>query len=211
MQYLHSQGVFHADLKPANMLLTGSGTVKLIDFGSSERVAEGARLSSTAGTPAFFPPEVVCGQPYYPFPVDVWALGVSLFMFLYGATRCFLFSSFPSCWQAICSPLRPAFPALCGVQKFHCSDPVFCSPNLTTTSTISMVYDIRFASPRSLQSSMRLAQRPVHGHVSQFRLGATVKSETVSTAVGAMGGRSSASTQWLVRVERNRPSKAVPM
>eukprot|EP00884_Botryococcus_braunii_P022741 jgi/Botrbrau1/9150/Bobra.160_3s0022.1 len=84
VQYLHSQGVYHADLKPQNMLLAGNCSVKLIDFGSSQRVAAGTRLTSTKGTPAFMSPEVVSGLPYLPFPADLWALGISLFMFLYG-------------------------------------------------------------------------------------------------------------------------------
>ncbi|KAI8598093.1 kinase-like domain-containing protein [Dissophora ornata] len=99
LEYLHMQGIIHRDIKPANLLLSGDGTVKISDFGVShfseknalERDLENApMLAKTAGSPAFFAPEL-CYARYAPRPpitkaIDIWALGVTLYCFIYG--RC---------------------------------------------------------------------------------------------------------------------------
>lgn len=51
---------------------------------------EGTRMSTTMGTPAFMAPEM-CGlrsTPFAPFPAEVWAVGVCLYMFVYGRGEC---------------------------------------------------------------------------------------------------------------------------
>ncbi|KAH9474757.1 putative serine/threonine-protein kinase [Psilocybe cubensis] len=78
---LHSIGVIHSDLKPANILFTPSGTVKLGDFGLSHRTPTMAPLhrdtvyaSRAVGTRGYMAPEKVrVGG--YSYPVDYWALG----------------------------------------------------------------------------------------------------------------------------------------
>jgi len=71
--YLHHQGIVHRDIKPANLLWTSDGHVKISDFGVScfmntdnpnlsaqERRNNELELAKTAGSPAFFAPEL-CG------------------------------------------------------------------------------------------------------------------------------------------------------
>lgn len=69
LEYLHFQGIVHRDIKPANLLVSSDNTVKISDFGvsfaSSLNEAEGEdglvselELAKTAGTPAFFAPEL---------------------------------------------------------------------------------------------------------------------------------------------------------
>eukprot|EP00070_Physeter_catodon_P047073 XP_028353967.1 calcium/calmodulin-dependent protein kinase kinase 1 isoform X6 [Physeter catodon] len=60
LEYLHYQKIIHRDIKPSNLLLGDDGHVKIADFGVSNQFeGNDARLSSTAGTPAFMAPEAI--------------------------------------------------------------------------------------------------------------------------------------------------------
>jgi [calcium/calmodulin-dependent protein kinase] kinase len=95
IQYLHSEGIVHGDIKPENMLLSGDGTVKISDFGQSLRIMRNdsyhngpgektSMLTRTLGTPAYLSPEICAGEEYDGFAADMWALGVTLFFFMFG-------------------------------------------------------------------------------------------------------------------------------
>ncbi|CAG2181434.1 unnamed protein product, partial [Oppiella nova] len=83
LEYLHSQGIIHKDIKPGNLLLTNAGTIKITDFGVSEmldtfQMSDLCHLSQ--GSPAFQPPEIADGNEYFSgFKVDIWSSGVTLF------------------------------------------------------------------------------------------------------------------------------------
>lgn len=84
LDYLHANQLAHGDLKPDNLLLGADGRVKIADFGSSQLTRCCDLVNRTAGTPAFMAPEMCSGQPYHARMADVWALGVCLYMFLFG-------------------------------------------------------------------------------------------------------------------------------
>ena len=84
LDYLHSKNIVHGDLKPDNMLLASDGRVKISDFGSARMVDHGHTTVRTMGTPAFMAPEMCEGQPYHGEVADIWALGICLYMFVYG-------------------------------------------------------------------------------------------------------------------------------
>lgn len=88
LNYLHSCGVVHRDIKPQNLLITNCGTLKIIDFGVSQILSMwnyNDLCSNYEGSPLFQAPEVVCGQPEYAgFKVDVWSSGVTLYLMLCG-------------------------------------------------------------------------------------------------------------------------------
>ncbi|KAM9045757.1 calcium/calmodulin-dependent protein kinase kinase 1 isoform 3-T4 [Megaptera novaeangliae] len=87
LEYLHYQKIIHRDIKPSNLLLGDDGHVKIADFGVSNQFeGNDARLSSTAGTPAFMAPEAISesGQSFSGKALDVWATGVTLYCFVYG-------------------------------------------------------------------------------------------------------------------------------
>ncbi|MFD8084468.1 serine/threonine-protein kinase [Kitasatospora sp. NPDC059722] len=84
----HAAGITHRDIKPSNVLITPSGTVKVLDFGiarAADPYATGDRLTQTGfivGTPPYMAPEQARG---YPEPrSDLYALGCVLFEMITG-------------------------------------------------------------------------------------------------------------------------------
>jgi len=92
LQYLHSHGVMHRDLKPENLMMVSSAhsaAVKLIDFGACAALPAGRALPcDLQGTLPYCAPEMLAGVPYA-FGVDMWSLGVVLYVMLSG-TDCFM-------------------------------------------------------------------------------------------------------------------------
>ncbi len=85
IEFLHHHHVIHRDIKPENILLFHRDHVKVSDFGVSHIFDQEDMLSKTAGTPAFMAPEAVnvAGDKFEGRPVDVWALGVTLYCFIF--------------------------------------------------------------------------------------------------------------------------------
>jgi len=76
LNFLHTNQMAHRDLKSANIMLTLSGGVKLIDFGLCSDVSQG-KVVHMVGSPFWMPPEMILRQPHG-LPVDVWSFGVCL-------------------------------------------------------------------------------------------------------------------------------------
>jgi serine/threonine-protein kinase len=91
MSEAHSQGVYHCDLKPGNILFDGNGVAKLADFGiahvSGALVARSWRTASdfSSGTLLYMAPEQLDGVRDDP-RVDVYALGAVFYRVLSGRT-----------------------------------------------------------------------------------------------------------------------------
>jgi eukaryotic-like serine/threonine-protein kinase len=77
LAHAHSMGVVHRDLKPANLMITETGSVKIMDFGIA-RVAGTEHLTNAGymmGTPAYMAPEQVMGHEI-DARADLYAMGV---------------------------------------------------------------------------------------------------------------------------------------
>jgi serine/threonine-protein kinase len=87
LAYLHDNGIVHRDLKPENLLVTNSGDLKLIDFGTA--LLEGAKrltwrhLTESLGTPDYMSPEQIQGD-RGDARSDIYAWGVMMYEFVTG-------------------------------------------------------------------------------------------------------------------------------
>ena len=94
IEYCHYSKIIHRDIKPSNLLLDENDHVKIADFGVSNMFdGDNDLLNKYAGSPAFQAPEVLdysAKDKYSGKAADIWAMGVTLYCFLYG--KCPFFS-----------------------------------------------------------------------------------------------------------------------
>ena len=87
LKILHDHGVIHRDLKPENLLLSnepdGSRVVKIADFGLAGLIESQEDMKKFCGTEGYAAPEIMKNVPYNA-SVDVWSLGVIVFILLSG-------------------------------------------------------------------------------------------------------------------------------
>ncbi|XP_076029062.1 serine/threonine-protein kinase Chk1-like [Oratosquilla oratoria] len=88
VEYIHSRGIVHRDLKLDNLLLTKEKVLKIADFGLADFFiidGEEIRLTGKVGAKSYMAPEVLqCqeGSSYLGPPVDLWSCGIVLFAML---------------------------------------------------------------------------------------------------------------------------------
>lgn len=87
IKYLHERNIVHRDIKPENILLTDKDLhVKLADFGLAKIIGEESFTTTLCGTPSYVAPEILADskQRKYTKAVDIWSLGVVLYICLCG-------------------------------------------------------------------------------------------------------------------------------
>ena len=83
LEYLHSKGVIHRDLKSLNVLLDENNKAKICDFGMVRTMNEGPK-TGMIGTVHWMAPEVLMSSPDYDQKVDVYSYGIFLWELLTG-------------------------------------------------------------------------------------------------------------------------------
>ena len=78
LDYLHSQGVIHRDIKGGNILTTKDGIVKLADFGVATKLNDSDKSNSVVGTPYWMAPEVIEMSGQVTSACDIWSLGCTV-------------------------------------------------------------------------------------------------------------------------------------
>ena len=86
VNYWHELNIIHRDLKPENLLYESSdegSLIKISDFGIARFVPSATFATTAWGTPGYVAPEVIMGKKYGK-EVDVWSIGVILYILLWG-------------------------------------------------------------------------------------------------------------------------------
>ncbi len=84
--FAHRNRIMHRDIKPENIIITPSGDVKLLDFGTGKDLSRRSISNTIIGSRPYMAPEQIMGESR--LAGDVWALGVILYAF---ATECLPF------------------------------------------------------------------------------------------------------------------------
>ncbi|KAI8893694.1 kinase-like domain-containing protein [Globomyces pollinis-pini] len=84
VHYCHSQSIVHRDLKPENILFDSQGNLKLADFGFANIMIVGTLFDEFCGSPEYAAPEMIAKKQYLGPEVDIWSLGVLLYVMITG-------------------------------------------------------------------------------------------------------------------------------
>jgi serine/threonine-protein kinase len=161
LEYLHSQTppVIFRDVKPANVMVTLEGTVKLIDFGVA-RLFDPTKRTDTLkmGTAGYAPPEQYAGQGQTTARSDIYALGATLHELLTGAD--------PTAQPFVFNPPRTLDPSV----SPSLSEAVMRAVNLNPSD--------RFPSAQAMKEALEKTTRP-----RRFRLPSIQRQESTGTKV----------------------------
>ncbi len=109
LSYVHERNLIHLDIKPSNIMLSTSNSVKLVDFGISQD-DKSIKHDKPMGSPAYMSPEQVEGGKV-DFQTDIYSTGIAMFELLTGRLPFHQCESREELFQAIKLNKMPSFEA----------------------------------------------------------------------------------------------------
>ena len=83
MQYLLDNKIVHRDMKPQNILMTQTGTIKITDFGFARYFDNDLLIQTICGSPLYMAPEIM-KEKKYNYKSDLWSIGIIFYQMLMG-------------------------------------------------------------------------------------------------------------------------------
>ena len=150
LQYVHEHGLIHRDIKPSNLMLTPTGTIKVIDLGLAltrmEPTAQLTKSGLVLGTMSYCPPEQLRDPARVDIRADIYSLGCTLYHLLAGK---------PPYWQrttvaeVVDAHLHEPFPSLAEVRP---DAPPSLDPVLARMTAKDR--DARFSTPHEVVETL---------------------------------------------------------
>lgn len=83
MEYLLKNKIVHRDMKPQNILMTQTGTIKITDFGFARYFDNDLLIQTICGSPLYMAPEIM-KEKKYNYKSDLWSIGIIFYQMLMG-------------------------------------------------------------------------------------------------------------------------------
>ncbi|KAH9313042.1 hypothetical protein KI387_028077, partial [Taxus chinensis] len=193
LNYLHTQGIVHCDIKAKNLLVGAGGVVKLGDFGSARiREEKGLSIKHLRGTPLWMAPEVINQVEQGP-PSDIWSVGCTVVEMATGRPP----------WSNVSNPLAAMY-------RIGCADELPVLPQCLSPQGRDFVVKCLRRDPKQRWTAAQLLNHPFLDegyHCSALESKICPPSPTSSLDFGGGDWDSCSSSVPILSLEIPRPDK----